>query len=199
MAYGDFNRPVFLEEILRFISSSITSKAELAAIRKAVLKRTKRLEKPGQRGRPPAWDDDEWIQKAITAAFRRRVLGWSWPRVTESMGIQPTKPNIRTVQRREIRFAELIFNAIPPVDCWETGQFGEKLRETALDNTTTQRWISIKTGLDFDNRPEECKKIVFALAPLVGDGDVYDVEFAEADGRRYLVDQLQRDRCGADG
>jgi hypothetical protein len=166
MAYGDFNRQVFLEEILRFISSAITSKAELTAIRKAVLKRTKRLEKPGQRGRPRAWDNEEWIQKAITSAFRRHVLGWSWPKVTESIGMQPTKPNIRTVQRRELTFAELIFEAIPPVGCWDIGKFGEKLRETALDSKSTQMWISSKTGLPFDKQPEDCKKIVFALAPL---------------------------------
>lgn len=165
MLYGDFNRPVFLEEILRFISSAITSKAELAAIRKAVLKRTKRIE-TSRRGRPRAWDDEAWIQKAITTAFRRHVLGWSWPKIATEAKIQPTKPNIRTLQRQELLFAELIFDSLPTNGCWETGAYGERLRETAFDTKATQRWISGQTGLPFEERPEECKKIVIALAPL---------------------------------
>src|ERR1700678_3848901 len=100
MLYGDFNRPVFLEEILRFISSAATSKAELGAIRKAVLTRTKRLES-SPRGRPRAWDDEAWIQRATAAAYRRHVLGLSWPEVARAAKIQPTKPNVRTLQRQE--------------------------------------------------------------------------------------------------
>ena len=166
MLYSDFNRPVFLKEILQFISSAATNKAELESIRNAVQKCTKRLRKRAKRGRPRAWDNEEWIQKALTAAFRRRVLGWSWPKVTESLGTSPTKPNIRTVQRREIRFAELIFNSIPPIGAWEIGQFGKKLKETTLDDKRAQGWIQSKTGLPFDDQPENCKKIVMALAPL---------------------------------
>jgi hypothetical protein len=80
--------------------------------------------------------------------------------------MKPTKPNIRTVQRQEVLFAELVFNAIPAVGFWETGQVGTKLRGTALDNRTAQMWIQGKTGLPFVDRPAECKKIVLALAPL---------------------------------
>ncbi len=43
MLYGDFNRVVFLEEILNFISGFGATKAELSTIRTAVQKRTKQL------------------------------------------------------------------------------------------------------------------------------------------------------------
>jgi hypothetical protein len=168
MLYGDFNRPVFLEEILRFLSSWIASRGEIEAIRDALRKSEKRIKERqrAKRGRPHAWDNEGWIQKAMTAAFRRRVLDWSWPRVTESMGLEPTRPNIRTIQRRELRFAELIFEAIPPSGAWENGQYGIELRPGILDHKPVQQWIRSKTGLPFDDRPEECKKMVLALAPL---------------------------------
>jgi hypothetical protein len=167
MVYSDYNRPpASLQEILRFISSPMTSSADLAAIRNAVQEQAKQLAKRGKRGRPRAWYDTDWIQKATTAAFRKRVLGWSWSRVTESMGLTPTRPNIRTVQRREARFAEFIFNAIPPLGSWEKGQFGVTLRQVALDDPGMQSWLSRKTGLPFPEHPEACKKIVRSLAPL---------------------------------
>lgn len=168
MVYGDFNRPVFLEEILRFLSSWITSRGEIEAIRDALRKSEKRIKKRqrAKRGRPRAWDNEGWVQTAMTAAFRRRVLGWSWPKVTESMGLEPTRPNIRTIQRRELRFAEFIFDAIPPTGAWEDDRYGKELRPDILDDKHVQQWIRTKTGLPFDERPEECKKIVFALAAL---------------------------------
>ena len=168
MVYGDFNRPVFLEEILRFLSSWATSRGEIEAIRSALRKGEKRIKERqrAKRGRPRAWDNEGWIQKAMTAAFRRRVLDWSWPKVTESMGLEPTRPNIRTIQRRELRFAELIFDAIPQSGAWEDGQYGIKLRSGILDHKPVQRWIMIKPGLPFDDRAEECKQMVLALAPL---------------------------------
>ena len=133
MAYGDLHRSASrLQEILRFISSSKTNSTELAAIRKAVQKQANQLRLRGRRGRPRAWDSIDWIQKAMTAAFRKRVLGWSWPKVTESMGLKPTKPNIRTLQRREIKFAEFIWNAMPPFSSWEDGQFGREVKRTVL-------------------------------------------------------------------
>jgi hypothetical protein len=112
MLYGDFNRAVFLEEILNFISGFGATKAELSAIRTAVQKRTKQLAKRAQRGRPRAEQSEAWMQSALTAAYRKRVLGWSWSRVTESVGMKPTKPNIRTVQRRVQQYAEFTFDAV---------------------------------------------------------------------------------------
>jgi hypothetical protein len=100
MLYGDFNRGVFLEEILNFIAGFGATKAELSAIRTAVQKRAKQLPKRPRKGRPRAEEDREWMQRAIAAAYRKHVLGWSWSRVTESLGMKPTKPNIRTVQRQ---------------------------------------------------------------------------------------------------
>ena len=114
MMYGDFNRAVFLEEILNFIAGFGASKAELSAIRTAVQKRTKQLVKRPQRGRPRAAEDREWVRQAVAAAYRKHVQGWSWSRVTEAMGLKPTKPNIRTVQRRIAQVAEVIADALPP-------------------------------------------------------------------------------------
>jgi hypothetical protein len=168
MVYGDCNRPVFLEEVLRFLTSSITSRAEVEAIRDALRNSERRMkERPkAKRGRPRGWDDEGWIQRAMTAAYRRRVLEWSWPKVTESMGLEPTKPNFRTIQRRELRFAEFISDAIPPVEAWKNGQHGKELIPAVLDDKRVQQWIRIKTGLPFNDMPEECKKMVLALAPL---------------------------------
>ena len=166
MMYGDFNRAVFLEEILNFISGFGATKAELSAIRTAVQKRTKQLAKRSQRGRPRAAESDAWMQKAITAAFRKRVLGWSWSRVTESMGMRPTKPNIRTVQRRIAQLAEAIADSIP-AEWWETrilaGRYQKTLREGALDSRKLRLCLLSQTGLPFDIRPEECRKLVEAL------------------------------------
>ena len=78
MMYGDFNRAVFLEEILNFITGFSASKAELSAIRAAVQKRTKQLAQRSQRGRPRAAEDRDPGCKGVTAAYRKRVQGWSW-------------------------------------------------------------------------------------------------------------------------
>ena len=166
MMYGDFNRAVFLEEILNFIAGFGASKAELSAIRAAVQKRTKQLAKRPQRGRPRAAEDREWMQHALAAAYHKHVQGWSWSRVTEAMGLKPTKPNIRTVQRRIAQVAEVIADAIPP-ELIETavvgGRYGSKLREGALDSPRVRLFLKSKTGLRFDTRPEECRKLVEAL------------------------------------
>ena len=166
MMYGDFNRAVFLEEILNFIAGFGASKAELSAIRTAVQKRTKQLVKRPQRGRPRAAEDREWVRQAVAAAYRKHVQGWSWSRVTEAMGLKPTKPNIRIVQRRIAQVAEVIADALPP-ELLETvivaGSYRKKLREGALDSSRARLYLWSKTGLRFDTRPKECKKLVEAL------------------------------------
>jgi hypothetical protein len=166
MLYGDFNRAVFLEEILNFIAGFGATKAELSTIRTAVQKRTRRLAKRPLRGRPRAGEDREWMQRAVAAAYRKHVLGWSWSGVTEAMGMKPTKPNIRTVQRQIEQVAEIIADAIP-AELWETvvvsGRYGRKLRDGALDSRKLRLWLISKTGLRFDTRPEECKKLIEAL------------------------------------
>jgi hypothetical protein len=166
MLYGDFNRAVFLEEILHFIAAFGATAAELSAIRTAVQKRTKRLAKRPKKGRPRAVDSDAWIQKAMTAAFRKRVLGWSWSRVTESLGMKSTKPNIRTVQRREAQFAELVLRTLASLNVWKPGEFGRILKEDVLDYKPFQRVLMRNTGLPFQDRPEDCKKLVEALLRL---------------------------------
>ncbi|MFY9730226.1 MAG: hypothetical protein WB723_08480 [Candidatus Acidiferrales bacterium] len=166
MLYGDFNRAVFLEEILNFIAGFGATKAEISAIRTAVQKRTKQLAKRPQRGRPRAAEDHEWMQRAVAAAYHKHVQGWSWSRVTESVGLKPTKPNIRTVQRQIAQLTEIIADAIPPEFLETTiggGRYRHKLREGALDSSRAWLWLWSKTGLRFDTQPEECKKLVEAL------------------------------------
>lgn len=165
--YGDFNRAVFLEEILDFIAGFGATKAELSAIRTAVQKRTKQIAKRKHRGRPRAAESDAWIQKALTGAYRKRVLGWSWRRVTESLGMKPDKPNIRTVQRRERQFAEVVLIALTPLNVWKPGEFGRTLKYNILDYKPYQRIMMRKTGLPFDTQPEECKKLVEALLATI--------------------------------
>ena len=166
MMYSDFNRAVFLEEILNFIAGFGASKAELSAIRAAVQKRTKQLAQRSQRGRPRAAEDREWMQRAVAAAYRKHVQGWSWSHVTESVGLKPTKPNTRTVQRQIAQVTEIIADAIP-AEWWETvvvsGRYGRKLRKGALDAQCLRLLLCNKTGLRFDTRPDECKKLVEAL------------------------------------
>jgi hypothetical protein len=168
MLYSDFNRAVFLEEILNFIAGFGATKAELSAIRTAVQERTKQLAKRAQRGRPRAEQSEAWMQSALTAAYRKRVLGWSWSRVTESVGMKPTKPNIRTVQRRVQQYAEFTFDAVAPLNIWEPGQLRRKLRDGVLDSKRVQLQLKSKTGLPFDTRPEECKKLIEALLRISG-------------------------------
>jgi hypothetical protein len=52
------------------------------------------------------------------------------------------------------------------VGAWEDGQYGKELRPGILDEKRVQMWIRNKTGLPFEDRPEDCKKMVLALAPL---------------------------------
>jgi hypothetical protein len=169
MLYGDFNRTVFLEEILHFIAGFGATKTELSAIRAALQKRTKQLTKRAQKGRPRASEDEAWIQRAMTTSYRRHILGWSWNRIAKSLDMKATKPNLRTLQRRDQKFAEFIAGAIPAgsseamiVD----GRYGRKLRDGALDSLRMQMWLRIKTGLPFDSQPEDCKKLVEALLRL---------------------------------
>jgi hypothetical protein len=166
MLYGDFNRAVFLEEILHFIASFGATKVELSAIRAAVQKRTKKLSKRIQRGRPRAAEDREWMQRAVAAAYRKHVQGWSWARVAEGAGMKPTKPNIRTVERQIKQVAEILTDAIPPEFLEAVivgGHYRDKLREGALDSRQLRLWLMSRIGLPFDVRPEECKKLVEAL------------------------------------
>ena len=166
MLYGDANRAVFIEEILNSIAGFGATAAELSAIRSAVQKRAKQMAKRPRKGRPRAEEDREWMQRAVAAAYRKHVLGWSWSRVTESLGMKPTKPNIRTVQRQIVQVTESIADAIPP-EYWETvlvgGRYEKKLRKGALDSQRLRLWLTSKLDLRFDTRPDECKKLVEAL------------------------------------
>jgi hypothetical protein len=166
MLYGDFNRSVFLEEILHFIAGFGATKTELSAIRSAVQKRAKQLPKRAQKGRPRSSDDRVWMRGVVAAAYQRYVMKWSWPRVTEAQVKTPTKANIRTVQRQIAQWAKIIADAIPPQfleTVISSERYETKLREGAVDSKRAQLWLTSKTGLRFDTRPEDCRKLVEAV------------------------------------
>jgi hypothetical protein len=156
--YGDFYRPVFLEEFVRWFVRS-ADKAELAVLRKAVRVRAAAIRKGGKRGRPRARDDDEWLIKAKVETWQRHILGWSWPQIAIEAGLEPTRPNCRTLQRRQDEFAAMIWRALPPY-----AEQPERLK-TLLESKAIQQLLWVRVGLPFKTHPEECKKIVLALAP----------------------------------
>src|SRR5215469_6312366 len=161
LVYGDFYRDVFLEQIKEWFISS-ASNEELAAIRRSVTARAQTLRhQSGKRGRPRGEDSEEFLYQARLVAWRRIICKWKWERVTEAAGLVPSKPNIRTIQRRLDYLAGMIWRALPQT---QHADHPEKL-ERDLEAASLQRWIRSKTGLPFDTHPEECKKIVLKLAP----------------------------------
>jgi hypothetical protein len=96
MLYGDFNRPVFLEEVLIFLRSA--NKEEIATIRRSGQRRTEILRHGGRRGRPRAHDDPDWLHKAFMEIWQKEILGWTWQKIASEAGMEPSKPNIRTLQ-----------------------------------------------------------------------------------------------------
>ncbi|HKO03794.1 MAG TPA: hypothetical protein VJW51_03550, partial [Candidatus Acidoferrales bacterium] len=111
LAYGDFNRPVFLEAILRWFVDSADPK-ELAALRRAIRDRAKVLTHGGKGGRPRAEHDPNWLRRSAQLAWQKDILHWTWPKIAATAGIKPTLANIRTLQNRRDRFALLVWRAI---------------------------------------------------------------------------------------
>lgn len=159
LLYADFNRPVFLEQITQFIAGAATSKIELTSIANAIKVKKRLLGKKTRVGRPRGEDDRDWLVRVKTEAWQRHVLGWEWSRIAVEAGMRPTRPNVRTIQRRQDKYAAMIWLALPthpedPVDL-------SKL----LDQIKIQQWLWVQVGLPFADLPEGCKKIVMALAP----------------------------------
>jgi hypothetical protein len=149
---------MFLEQILDLFVPSAT-KGEIAQIRKAIQNQERALRgKSGRRGRRRGQDSSDWRRKALQAAWRRHVLGWTWPEVAASERLRPTKPNLRTLQRRCDDFAALVWRALP--GHVRGPQLGEFLRMKDIQSLI--RW---RTGIPFDRDPEACRKLVLALEP----------------------------------
>ena len=162
LVYSDFNRPVFLEAIQDWFIRS-ANKEELKALREAISIRASNLRKAGggNRGRPRGRDDAEWLGKAKQEAYWRHVLGLTWPQVAAKAGLLPTKPNLRTLQRRQDQLAAIVWSACRQFD---SGIDQERLKRH-LERAPFQQWLRGKAGLPFRDLPEVCKKIVLGLVP----------------------------------
>lgn len=156
MLYGDFNRPVFLEEIVSFVRGA--SKSEIVEIREAIRRRASCLKTGGKKGRPRGQDDRDWCRKAFRVAWRRHVLEMKWPDIAKAEGLNLTKTNLRTIQRRRDEYAALIWKNLPP---YVPGpNLSDVLKERQI-----QSQLRRETGIPFNTHPTECTKLVLALAP----------------------------------
>jgi hypothetical protein len=176
VVYGDFYRPIFLQEFLNWFIGS-ANKTELAILRKAVSARAATAGRGAKKGRPRAQDDADWLVKVKIEAWRRIVEGWTWWKIAESSGMKPTRGNIRalerTLSRRQDRYASIIWQACAAAGVWKTGNDPQTSLAYLERNLTTrkcQEWLWAKSGLPFGRFPEEdltvgSKKIVLTLAP----------------------------------
>jgi hypothetical protein len=156
--YGDHHRAVFLEQILdSFIRGAV--RLEIAAIRKAIRCREANLKTKGaKKGRPRGPEDQDWLRKAFRVAWRRHVLEMNWPDIARGEGLTPNKTAFRTLQRQRDQYAALIWRTLP------AHASGPDLAG-ALKTKTVQLQLRWGTGMPFNTRPEECQKLVLALAP----------------------------------
>jgi hypothetical protein len=171
LIYGDFRRTVFLQEIINWFVRS-ASKAELAALRKAVSLRSAEVGKGGKRGRPRGRDDADWLVKVKVAAWHRIVDGWTWRKIAEAEGLKPNHNNIRTMEytlsRRQDQYAAIIWEAcrsIPGV--LKPGADSDTNLASLQEGLKTQylrQWLWLKAGLPFKDLPDGCSKIVLTLA-----------------------------------
>jgi hypothetical protein len=155
--YGDFNRQVFLEEVLDFLRGA--DKQELISMRKRIRARTKQLQKGKRRGRPRGQDDLNWRGQALKQVWQREILGWTWPKIASAVGMKPTKPNIRTLQRRRQEVAAMIWAKLPAyTDLPDL--------KGLLSQADIQTLLRFEVGLPFKTHPEQCQKLVLKLARL---------------------------------
>jgi hypothetical protein len=174
LAYGDFYRPVFLQEIINWFIRS-ASKAELAALRKAVSVRSAQVSAGGKRGRPRGRDDADWLAKVKVATWRRIVEGRTWREIAELEGLKPTRENIRTIERtlsrRQDQYAAIIWEACSMAGVWTPGA-GSDINlvrlEKSLETQRLRQWLWSRAGLPFRDLPDGCKKIVLTLASRGG-------------------------------
>ena len=177
VAYGDFYRPVFLQEFMDcFVRNA--NRTELAELKKAIAMRAAKPVKGKSKGRPRSEEDEGWLTKAKVVTWRRIVDGWTWWKIAESEGIKPTKSTIkvieRTLSRQVDQYAAIIWRAcasagIVPAESDTGTRIGTHLEER-LKTRQFRLWLSQKTGLPFDRFPQRdlsdgCAKIVLELAP----------------------------------
>lgn len=157
LLYGDFNRPVFLEAILQsFIESA--SPTELKSLRRAIRDRENALRRNGRKGRPRAEESWDWLCSTLKLVWQRDIEGWSWSKIALANGIKPTGDNIRTLQKRRDLYAMLVWRALPG----RTDNRKELMQ--MLNRKALQLLLRSRVALPFDTHPEECRKIVLALA-----------------------------------
>ncbi|HKM90281.1 MAG TPA: hypothetical protein VJX29_06680 [Candidatus Acidoferrales bacterium] len=156
LLYGDFNRPVFLEAILRWFVKSADAK-ELAALRRSIRDRTKHLKQNRKKGRPGAEHDPDWIRRSLQIVWQREILHWHWRKIAAAAGLKPTKANIRTLQNRCDRYALLVRHTLPP----HAGQ--PPALKRLLDSERIRLMLRSRLSLPFDTRPEGCKRLVRTL------------------------------------
>jgi len=118
----------------------------------------------GNKGRPRADRDSDWIAKAGRLAWQRHVRAWSWRKIAEHAGFRPLDGDWKTIERTLRRwvdqYAALVWSAIPL-----RARGPEGLREGCLDDAATQYCLRDKALLPFNLHPEPCKKLVLKLAP----------------------------------
>ena len=156
LLYGDFNRPVFLEAILRWFVESADAK-ELAALRRAIRDRANALKRYGKRGRPLAEHHPDWIRRSLQIVWQREILHWPWRKIAAAAGLKFTKNNIRTLQNRCDRYALLVWHTLPD----HAGRPHALAR--LLDSKSIQRVLRSRLSLPFGTHPEESKRLVRTL------------------------------------
>jgi hypothetical protein len=156
LAYGDFNRPVFLEAFLRWFLDSAGPK-ELAALRRAIRSRAKTLSRGGKGGRPRAEHDPDWLRRSAQLVWQKDILHWTWPKIAASAGMKPTNTNIRTLQNRRDHFALIVWRAIQ-ARADSTHELSHMLK-----SKRTQRSLRASLALPFHTHPEDCRKLVLTL------------------------------------
>ena len=157
LLYGDFNRHLFLKAILQsFVDSA--SPAELKTLRRAIHDRANTMKRNTRKGRPRAEQDPHWIRRSLQIVWQKEILHWPWRRIAAAAGLKFTKANVRTLQIRRDLYAQLVHHALPP--------FPDQPHALArlLDSKPIQRALRSRLFLPFDSHPEECRRIVLALA-----------------------------------
>ncbi len=157
LLYGDFNRPLFLEAILRSFVESAEAK-EVAALRRAIRGRAKHLKQNRKKGRPSAEHDPDWIRRSLQIVWQREILHWPWRKIAPAAGLKPTKGNIRTLQNRCDRYSLLVWHALPT----RAGQ--PQALKRLLQSKPIQRMLHSRISLPFHTHPQECKRLVLVLA-----------------------------------
>ncbi|HKM91933.1 MAG TPA: hypothetical protein VJX29_15095 [Candidatus Acidoferrales bacterium] len=156
LQYGDFNRPVFLEAILRWFVESADAK-ELAALRRAIRDRTKALNQNAKKGRPGAEHDPDWIRRSLQIVWQREILHWPWRKIAPAAGLKLTQANIRTLQNRCERYSLLVWHALP------THVDQPQALKHLLESKPIQRMLHSRLSLPFHTHPEDSKRLVRTL------------------------------------